>query len=385
MSEFYLFYVNKKFKFILDEHQKIKEEYNNVIAENNANLNQNAIASGVPTGQKNQYINNNSNYEQVNNNWTNPNNNVYQQMNNFNNNNLQNNIPYPNQFNPNFQNQSAEITTINPIKSHENIVPQSNENPNSRVISRNHSRNVSINHDMNNIQNKNESNSSVNSFNNQNNNNNNIINNPIKPVINNNISNPVNNFNFEKVNNNNPSNQEGSSKMFDDNKFNNFSSPIPVANFTAFTFDNNINKDVINQNMNNSNTVSQTINNFDNPNNFKMNGNNNDQVNNFDKGYPTLDTEFKFDNETTNQNKISNDTVNINNQIKINSQMETNNNMNINNNENANNNDPSRRESDFDFDFNGYDKVETFKEIANKKGEDLFKNSNNNFESDWDF
>lgn len=122
------------------------------------------------------------------------------------------------------------------------------------------------------------------------------------------------------------------------------------------------------------------------------------------EGYPTLESDFKFDKNIGNNHLIQepelpnlNNTHPDSNFIKDTSSNLTNfNNMNnLNNNINQNlvnnqfnfnaNNDPSKKESDFDFDFNGYDKVDSFKEIANRKGEDLFKNANNNFEGDWDF
>jgi len=339
----------------LDEHHKTREEYNNIITENNAIQNQNMVQSN----NFNQYENNNYNnnvYEQ-NTNWRNPAVNFTQQtLGNYINQNAVQQYSQQNQFINN---------SFAPPKINESNIQNTIENSNKNKIgSRSHSRNVSMN-DIN-LHNKIESNVNLNQ-------------------VNHNFSVPIDNLNNKSGEIHN--NMIPPLKNHEDNNFSNFIPTNQSVNCPPFTFDNN--------------NMHKEISNFNAPQNVPINNvgvNNNitttDDLN-YNKGYPTLESEFNFEENTNINNKAVNEPINVDQQMQMNSHVVMNNQINTNaaqektNSINHNNlhqaNEISRRESDFDFDFNGYDKADTFKEIANKKGEDLFKNTNNNFDTEWDF
>jgi hypothetical protein len=327
-------------------------------------------------------------------------NNAYAQQNNawanHMNHNQNANINHPQNPNENL-NYHQNQTYVNP--NHSEISINGPKEKMNAPISKNHSRNASINKDLTIPNNLDNNQISASAYNNPylNNSNNNAVNNTFSPPINtlsahsNDEANlELNNFNKNNLRENSDSNF--TSKSVGEVRSNDVNFNLPAAN--------NLSSSYVNLTMKETNHLNVVTTGTNLASSNQMSINDNPQL---QGGYPTLETDLKS-NENTNvdnfksgnlKTNIPDPNAIINKEIPANSTSFNNvtnagNQMNPNSNANqfnfnANNN-PSKKESgDFDFDFNGYDKVDTFKEIANKKGEDLFKNANNNFESDWDF
>lgn len=304
----------------------------------------------------------------------------------------------------NFNNDQNNYHNVNEnYHNHVNIINKQNQNEiglnstneiSNRPKSNNHSRNVSFNQELT-IPLNLEKNNQIYAFNDpyNNNNNNHLVKNGIptylNPLPNKNVlqSEISNNENINNFINQDISTSNISSKSLGEIRHNNDQLNMPATNNLSSSFNQNLKETISNIEQNKSQfAVEKPI-----IKDVEVQG-----------VYPTIETNFKFDNNDYTNNKYnenlkaSENNLNINNNNQINQINNSSNpdlgnikdesNINKNNQFNFNNNiQDLKKESDFDFDFNGYDKVDTFKDIANKKGEDLFKNANNNFESDWDF
>jgi hypothetical protein len=301
--------------------------------------------------------------------------NLTNNMNNNQNMNLDNaQNPYQN-FNENYDN-SQSIMNQN---HNETAINSTNEKIN-RPISNYHSKDVSFNHDLTNtskIENNqiNAPNPYLNSY---------EISNPYT------VSQPINQMSINSgyepqiVFNNtqhNDNNHEVSktniiSKSLGEVKDDIENFKIPTTNNLSVSSINLNVKEAMNSNIDQNNSdslIGKQINNI--------------KIPEIQEDYTTLDRDFKFEDNNINNNFNNQNLNGFNEKTNNLSHLNDQSNSIPNNNQfdSYTNNHPTKKESDFDFEFNGYDKVNTFKEIANKKGEDLFKNVNNNFEGDWDF
>lgn len=191
-----------------------------------------------------------------------------------------------------------------------------------------------------------------------------------KPAFDSQVNQVLGNDTFNNLNNSNINNTQNQQTFNLDSQSSAFSQPIS-ANTNIIMPPSSI------SNINEYKSFA-----FDATNKIKPSASSNVPQTDSNSGYPTLDSNFAFDGHANNNIGI-NPKVPLNNinehPIKSNAFADK---ANINN-ANHFNHGPSHNESGFDFDFNSYDKVENFKEIANKKAEDMFKKSN--FDTEWDF
>jgi len=380
---------------IIDEHQKVKGEYNNNKHNNNVELehnNQSAQNQAQSSSQSsnNPYMQNNA--------WANP-------M-NYNHNMNYNNYPPINSnenINPVYNQNQTNIYNQNP---NTDISVNSTRDINNAHVSKSHSRNVSINKDTMIPNHALDHDPSIGAQNNSN------LKSLDNPAFNNAYSLPINTLSVNSIddsnilavnnfNNNvhieNPHSNLSFSSGHTNQNDNNYHAPVAnsllVSSVNLQPIKENINTQIVAET-----AVLPSVNQI----------NVNENPNHMQGSYPTLDTDFKFDENNTSNNLKNEKPTTINQNTNLNPNHNSSNNYNamsenkaiitenstslntvtphVNNQFNFNANDNlSRKESDFDFDFNGYDKVDTFKDIANKKGEDLFKKAHNNFDSDWDF